>query len=192
MTEFAPFHYTEEQIKDEEKLIIAAKENSRHFEPLYKSYYERIARYIYHRVESKELAFEITAQVFYLALNNLSKYTPKGLPFSAWLFRIAGNELNQWFRKNKAQRVLNMDTEGLGELKDNMEENSSAEMDKHLFDALQELEAEEMELINMRFFEKRSFKEISDILQIGESACKMRLYRILEQLKTLLTQLQVH
>ncbi len=187
MTDIASYHLTAEQIDSEEKLIKAAQDNPRNFEPLYKRYFQRIANYIYHRVEDKETAFELTSQVFYKALENLPKYKPMGVPFSAWLFRIAGNEMNQYFRKNKAVRILSIDRDGLGELKGDMEENHEPEMDKQLFDALQTLKEDDMELVNMRFFEKRSFKEICDILDMNESACKMKLYRVLEKLKQILT-----
>jgi len=131
----------------------------------------------------------LTSQVFYKALENLPKYQPMGVPFSAWLFRIAANEINQWYRKTTAVRVLSIDRDGLGNLKVEVEENGQAEMDEQLFNALQTLKEEDMELINMRFFEKRSFKEICDILDMNESACKMKLYRILEKLKQHLTSI---
>jgi RNA polymerase sigma-70 factor (ECF subfamily) len=190
MTDVASYHLTAEQIDSEEKLIKAAQDDPRKFEPLYKAYFQRIANYIYHRVEDKETAFELTSQVFYKALENLPKYKPMGVPFSAWLFRIAGNEMNQYFRKNKVQRTLSIDRDGLTELRGDIEENNQPEIDKQLFDALQTLKEEDMELINMRFFEKRSFKEICDILDMNESACKMKLYRILEKLKQQLTSVK--
>ncbi len=192
MTEIASYHLTAEEISLEEKQIKAAQANPRDFEPLYKRYFQRIANYIYHRVEDKETAFELTSQVFYKALENLPKYKPMGVPFSAWLFRIAGNEMNQYFRKNKTMRVLSIDRDGLGELKGDMEENDQPEIDKQLFEALQTLKEEDMELVNMRFFEKRSFKEICEILDMNESACKMKLYRILEKLKQHLTLATKH
>lgn len=190
MTEIASYHLTTEEIDSEEKLIKAAQANPRDFEPLYKRYFQRIANYLYHRVEDKETAFELTSQVFYKALENLPKYKPMGVPFSAWLFRIAANEINQWYRKNKAVRVLSIDRDGLGELKGDIEESNEPEADEKLFKALQTLKEEDMELINMRFFEKRSFKEICDILNMNESACKMKLYRILEKLKQQLTTIK--
>jgi RNA polymerase sigma-70 factor (ECF subfamily) len=185
MRELAPYHQSIEQIESEERLIKAAQSDPKDFEALYKNYYERIANFLYRRVENKELAFELTSNVFYNALNNLSKYRFEGVPFSAWLFRIAGNEVNLWYRKNKDQRTVSIDLDGLKELSDNLEEeSSSAETDSSLFGALQSLDPEDMELINMRYFEKRSFKEICDITTLKESAVKMKVYRILEKLKT--------
>lgn len=183
MTDIASYHLTAEQIDSEEKLIKAAQKNPRDFEPLYKRYFQRIANYIYHRVEDKETAFELTSQVFYKALENLPKYKPMGVPFSAWLFRIASNEINLLYRKNKSMRVLSIDRDGLGELKNDLEESDQIEIDKKLYEALQTLNEEDMEIINMRFFEKRSFKEICEMQDMNESACKMKVYRILEKLK---------
>src|ERR1700758_3721828 len=117
MPEVSATNLTTEQIEAEELLIKAAQKNPRDFAPLYEKYFERIVSYIYHRIENKDEAFEITAQVFYKALSNLSKYKSRGLPFSAWLFRIASNEMNHRFRKNISQRTLNIDDLGLIELK---------------------------------------------------------------------------
>lgn len=183
MTEPALHHKTLDQINEEMELVKAAQKNSRCFEPLYTRYYKKIASYIYHRLENKEEAFELTSQVFYKALENLSKYNAQGVPFSAWLFRIASNEINLFYRKKKSARVVDADVQGVAELICAVEEASPEVQDEQLFEVLQQLDEEEMELINMRFFEKRSFKEICDITGMNESACKMKVYRILEKLK---------
>ncbi len=189
MTELAAYHQTAEQINGEMEQVKAAQNDPSCFAPLYTCYYKRIAAYIYHRIESKEEAFEIAAQVLYKALDNLSKYKAQGVPFSAWLFRIARNEINMVFRKNKAARIVDIDGEGAMELMANIEETKAEHQDEQLFEVLQELEEEEMELIDMRYFEKRSFKEICDITGMNESACKMKVYRILEKLKKKLKHL---
>lgn len=183
MTQSAAHHKTMEQIQEEMELVKAAQKNPRCFEPLYTRYYKSIVAFIYHRLESKEEAFELTSQVFYKALDNLSKYKAQGVPFSAWLFRIASNELNLFFRKNKSARFVDIDERGAADLMTSMEDTVSTVQDEQLFAALQYLEEEEMELIDMRFFEKRSFKEICEITGLNESACKMKVYRILEKLK---------
>lgn len=184
MVESSYYKQTVEEINAEMELVKAAQSNPRCFEPLYKRYYKQIVGYVYHRIESKEEAFEITAQVFYKALENLPKYKIQGVPFSAWLFRIASNELNMRFKKSKTNRVVDFDAEGFEGLKSDVEETTNDHLDKNLFEALNELDIDEMELIDMRFFEKRPFKEIADILEIGESACKIRVYRIIEKLRT--------
>lgn len=184
MVQSTPNYQTVDQISDEMELVKAAQTNPRQFAPLYNKYYKRIVTFVYHRVENKDDAFEITSQVFYRALENLSKYKSLGLPFSSWLFRIASNEVNQFYRKTKVARVIDIDMEASQHLISSIEEIKPDIEDKHLFASLQELSEEEMELIDMRFFEQRSFKEISDITGNNESACKMRVYRILEKLKS--------
>lgn len=183
MTEQAVHHKTLDQINEEMELVKAAQRDPRCFEPLYTRYYKKIAAYIFHRLENKEEAFELTSQVFYKALDNISKYKAQGVPFSAWLFRIASNELNLFYRKKKSARIVDIDAQGATDLICAVEEVAPVVQDAELFDALQQLEEDEMELIDMRFFEKRSFKEICDITGMNESACKMKVYRILEKLK---------
>ncbi|MFL5766110.1 MAG: RNA polymerase sigma factor [Bacteroidia bacterium] len=179
---------TETEINSEMDLVRAAQKNAREFAPLYQRYYRKILAFVYHRIESKDEAFDITAQVFYKTLENLSKYEDRGLPFSAWLFRIASNELNARFKKETSVRMVSIDDEGLEELKMNVDEHSSKESDRQLYAALAMLDPDEVELIDMRFFEKRPFREIAEILGIRESACKLRVYRIAEKLKHILTK----
>ena len=91
------FHQSNEQLQEELIIIEAAKINPNQFAPLYTKYYEQIFNYIYNRMASKDVAFDITSQVFLKAMTNLSKYIYIGVPFSSWLFRIAHNELMQVF-----------------------------------------------------------------------------------------------
>ncbi len=186
MTEPLKYHLSVAQIEDELDQVKAAQLDPGRFDPLYKKYYARIVNYVYHRIDSKEIAYEITSQVFYNALNNLAKFKSQGTPFGAWLFQIAGNELNQWFRKNKANRTINIDVAGIAHLKQEVDEKNCDADDQKLFEALQRLGKDDLELIDLRFFEDRPFKEIAEITKMNESACKMRIYRILEKLKHLM------
>lgn len=169
---------------------MAAQQEVRFFEPLYTRYYPRILSFVFQRLDSKQAAHDITAQVFYHALANLKQYQDKGLPFSAWLFRIALNELNGMYRTKKAQRTINIDESGEEALKVELPELSTSMIDKELFLALQTLSTADLDLIDMRFFERRSFRELSDITGLSESAVKMKVYRILEKLKSELLQIQ--
>jgi RNA polymerase sigma-70 factor (ECF subfamily) len=181
------YHRTEDEIISEQEQVTAAKINPEKFEPLYNSYYEPVFRFVYQRLDSKDTAFDITQQVFLKALLNLKKYEYRGLPFSSWLYRIALNELNQLFRKNKNERALNVDIESAAELGVEMEEESSEEKIKVITRAVSLLPEGEMQLVEMRFFEKRSFKEIGEVLNITENNAKVRLYRVLDKLKKIIS-----
>ncbi len=177
------YHIDQSQIKAEEEEIKLAQVDPKAFEPLYVRYFEKISRYIYHRVEDKDKAFDLASTVFYKALKSLPSYKNKGFPFSSWLYKIAFNEIQQHYRKTKSQPVLSLNNKGLSDIIDNLPENNYPVNDAQLFEALELLKDDEVEIINMRFFENRSFKEIADMLEMGESACKMKLYRILEKIK---------
>ncbi|MDB5281503.1 MAG: rpoE [Bacteroidota bacterium] len=171
----------------EEQLILAAKENPGRFSALYERYYEQILKFVYQRVAAKEDAFDITQQVFLKAMMSLHKYELRGFPFSSWLYRIAINELNQVFRNNEKQRGVNLEERHLKELVEEMEDQASTEQkESALLNALTTLEEEDFGLVEMRFFEKRAFKEIAEILNITEANAKMKLYRILDKLKPII------
>lgn len=171
---------------DEEKLILAAQANRENFQPLYEKYYTQILKFVYQRVTTKDDAYDITQQVFLQAMISLNKYELRGFPFSSWLYRIAINELNQAFRKNEKQRGINLEEKHLKEIVSEMNEEDVEEKERILLEALTTLEEEDFQLVEMRFFEKRAFKEIGEILNITEANAKMKLYRILDKLKPIL------
>lgn len=180
------YHQSKQEILEEENLIKAAQQNSLLFEPLYNKYYEKMVRFIYQRVDSKEEAFDITSQVFYKCMLHLKKYEFRGIPFSAWLYRIAINELNMLYRSHKVDKVLNVDAAGLNHIAADIEEEDYELKHNAIAAAIALLPDEEMHLIEMRFFEKRSFKEIGDILNITENNAKVRLYRCLDKIKMMI------
>ncbi|MBP6731793.1 MAG: sigma-70 family RNA polymerase sigma factor [Chitinophagales bacterium] len=169
----------------EEKLILAAQADRAKFQPLYEKYYTQILKFVYQRVTTKDDAYDITQQVFLQAMVSLNKYELRGFPFSSWLYRIAINELNQAFRKNEKQRGVNLEEKHLKDIAQELNEGNE-EMEKVLLEALTTLEEDDFQLVEMRFFEKRPFKEIGEILSITEANAKMKLYRILDKLKPIL------
>ncbi len=184
------YHASREQIAAEEAEIEAARGNPAKFAPLYNRYYARILGFVYQRVETKDDAYDITSQTFIAALENIGKYRSQGVPFSAWLFRIACNELNRFYRRSKVRQAVNIDDTQVADILTELGEENSAVTDARLMQAIQQLEPEEMQLLEMRFFEKRPFKDVCDILGITETAAKGRVYRLLERLKTIYTGLQ--
>lgn len=177
------YHQDDKEIKIEQSIISLSKTNPQKFEWLYNKYYERIFSFVYQRIDSKDAAFDITSQVFMNALINIKKYEDRGLPFSAWLFRIATNELNQQFRKKKLERALNVELEQVTEILTEIEKGNTEQHIQKLLNTVIQLPEENLSIIEMRFFEKRSFKEIGDILSITENNAKVRTYRILDRLK---------
>ncbi len=177
------------EFKSEEDLINSAKKNSNYFSLVYKKYHEQIFRFVYQRIDTIEEASDITSQVFLKALLNLNKFEFKGFPFSSWLYKIALNEVNQYYRKTKKERTVNIDNEKIEIFIEEIDEDNSENKINILTKVLGELNEEKLLLIEMRFFEKRSFKEIAEILNITENNAKVKTYRVLDEMKNKMLQL---
>ena len=143
-------------------------------------------RFVYQRVNTKDEAYEIAQQVFLKALVNIQNYSFKEVPFSAWLFRIAINEMNMFFRLNKAERAINVDSESIKNMAADLDENNAEEKYQLIAKALAQLPDEELQLIEMRFFESRPFNEMGNILNITENNAKVKVYRVLDKIKSFL------
>ncbi|MBX2955074.1 MAG: sigma-70 family RNA polymerase sigma factor [Cyclobacteriaceae bacterium] len=171
---------------EEEVLILRSKEDAAAFKPLYEKYYKAIFLFILHRTADKELTADMTSQVFLKALLNIGKYNFRGLPFSAWLYRIAINECNDYFRKSKRSRVVILEDDLADFLYEEMfAQDGMEDLKRKLPEILKQLKYEELQLIELRFMENRPFKEVADILGITENYAKVRTYRILEKMKKL-------
>ena len=175
-----------DELKDEESLILKSQADSEAFRPLYEKYFKRIFLFVHHRVGDKSLTADITSQVFLKALLNINKFSFRGLPFSSWLFRIALNECNDFFRKNKRYRLVTMEEGMVDHLYEELTAETRLEdLRQQLPSILQKLSVNELQIIELRFFEQRPFKEVGDILGISETYAKVRVYRILEKMKKL-------
>jgi RNA polymerase sigma-70 factor, ECF subfamily len=172
-----------EAIEAEEALIEKAKRKPEAFGELYDRYFEDIFRFIYRRTDDEDLTHDLTSQTFLKALQNLGKYESRGVPFSAWLFRIASNEVNKHYRKSKSKQVFSIEEVRIRELFEESGENANEELLGRMVRYLSELPTELVEVLELRFFEDKSFKEIAFILDITESGAKMRVYRALDKLR---------
>jgi RNA polymerase sigma-70 factor (ECF subfamily) len=180
---------SEEAVLGEWAEVQAAQRDPALFRPLYDRYFESIFRFIFRRTADEELSADLCSQVFLKALQKIDGYHYRGVPFSSWLFKIAANEVSQHYRQTQKTRVVSVEDTDLTGMMDEMEEPLDELYREHLAKALDTLDEKELQLIEMRFFEQKPFKEIADILGMTESNAKVKTYRILERLKTKLTKL---
>ena len=170
---------------NEEEYIIAATKDISKFSYFYDKYYIRIFRFIYQRVESDDTAADITSVVFLKAMENLKKYDYRGLPFGSWLYKIALNEVYQEHRNNKIELVYNINTTELKAIAtDELEAIEKEEMITTVLKAISLLDRDEIELIEMKYFEKFSYKQIAEITGLTEVNAKVKVHRIIQKLKT--------
>ncbi len=185
------YHQTETQLEEELRWIESAKTDPQNFKPLYEKYYKSIFSYLFQRMNSKDSAFDLTSQVFLKALTNIEKYEFRGVPFSSWLYRIAHNEMMQTFRKQKEQRVVNADINDLKFICEESQERFFEEYIPALKELIGTLKEKDLQLLEMRYFEKRPFKEIAEILSITEVNAKVKMYRVIEKLKVSIKKIKV-
>jgi RNA polymerase sigma-70 factor (ECF subfamily) len=186
MLQQSKYHATESDLANEQAVVEAAKKDPGKFAPLYDKYYEQIFRFIYQRVDDREHAFDAVQTTFMKALNNLHKYEFRGVPFASWLYRIASSEVNNLFRVEKAQRTVNVESVSVYHIIEEIQESKIDEYHDKIVGIISGLPEDELQLIEMRFFEKRAFKEIAEILDITENNAKVKTYRILDKLKKMI------
>lgn len=185
MSVSAYFHQTPDALREELQWVTQAKLDPKKFEPLYRKYYTPILRYLKQRVIDQETAHDLVSQVFIKAINKIHQYEFRGVPFGSWLYRIAKSELYQQFREDKFKHVVQIDTIQIAVFEDFFLENEEQEMNrKRLMEALQFLKPEQLQLIELRFFEQLSFKEIGEQLGLTENNAKVKTFRALEKLRS--------
>ena len=183
-------HHTISEIEAEWDLVQKAQKDPALFAPLYTKYFKPIFLFVLRRLQEEDLAADLTALVFSKALYNLHRYSHKGVPFSAWLYQIALNEIQGHYRQSKKERVVSFSSEALLLLSHDISESEDSalkeEREQQLLQSLEILSEEEMGYIELRFFEGRSFKEIADIKQVTENNAKVKTYRIIERLRKII------
>ncbi|MAS51657.1 MAG: RNA polymerase [Flavobacteriales bacterium] len=168
----------------EEKLVLIAKQDIKNFKYLYNLYYERIFLFLLRRSENENIAQDLTQQTFIKAMINIEKFEFKGFPFSSWLYRIGLNELNLYYRNNKKKRAISIDSNELPELTEELPNESNPSFtSENLIKAFNFLSEAEVTLVEMKYFEKRSHQEISEILGITVANAKVKLHRIIKKMK---------
>ncbi len=180
------YHQSKSTIKKEESILKAATTNPAKFAPIYEKYYIAIFKFVLQRVENEQVASEIVSDVFAKAIFNLKKYKFKGYPFSAWLYRVAYNEIATKFRKKQKQRTVNIPDESWNLFSNDEDEENDIAIDlQKLKICLPKLKPNEIELIEMRFFEERPFKEIGEILGLTTENARVKTHRVLKKLQKL-------
>ncbi|MBL0046323.1 MAG: sigma-70 family RNA polymerase sigma factor [Flavobacteriales bacterium] len=170
------------ELQHEEAVIRAAQADAQRFAPLYDHYFTTIFRFVHRRAGERELSADLTQQTFLKAMLALPKYTFQGLPFRAWLYRIALNELRMHWRKKK-EVVMDL---GWAEVKPLADECGVAQQEEEMqliASGLGRLKPEQAQLIELRYFDGLSFAEVGQVLGIGEDAAKMRTHRVLAVLR---------
>lgn len=172
-------------MKDENALLLAAQGDQEAFGVLYERYVGRIYNYIYYRTGNQHDAEDLTARVFFRALRHIEHYTDRGLPFSAWLYRIAHNLVANWHRDNSRRKEVPLEEIILvrqGSEHPEILLMQSEEQDS-LLDIIRVLPPERQQLLILKFVEHLSNAEIGMIMGRSEGAVKSLYHRTLLSLR---------
>ncbi len=169
----------------ERRLVEAAQKDPSRFGELYENNFERVYAYVARRVGDREEAQDLTAEVFHQALANLGRFEWRGLPFAAWLIRIASNAIaDRW--KSKAREHGNPVSDEPLSHDIGVED---FEQRARLFGLVTALPADQRRVIEMRFAQEKSIREIAEELGRTGGAIKQLQFRGLETLRTQLATL---
>jgi RNA polymerase sigma-70 factor (ECF subfamily) len=168
----------------EQLLIAAAQNDPRRFADLYEENFERVYAYVARRVSNRSDAEDVTAEVFHHALANLGRFEWRGAPFAAWLYRIAANAIaDRWQRLARERGNPAAD-----DPPDSRHDANPEEIEKRarLFRIVAELPRDQRGVIEMRFAEGKSIREIARQIRRSEGAVKQLQFRGIQQLRALM------
>ena len=172
-------------LSDEEALNRAAQGDREAFGALYDRYVGRIYNYIYYRTGNQHDAEDLTARVFFRAMRHITNYTDRGVPFSAWLYRIAHNLVANWHRdRGRRQEIPLNDLPVLPSKGDHPERNLvRSQEEEELLRLIRRLPSERQNLLILKFVENLSNVEIGQTMGRSEGAVKSLYHRTLLALR---------
>jgi RNA polymerase sigma-70 factor (ECF subfamily) len=167
---------------DERLLIEEAQKDPTRFAELYENNFERVYAYVVRRVGDRTETEDLTSEVFHHALANLRRFEWRGIPFAAWLFRIAANLIaDRWQQSNREHLVD--DPEQIESAPAGGVEFEEVERRATLFSLVDMLPVEQRRVVVLRFVEQKSIKEVAQEIRKTEGAVKQLQFRALSSLR---------
>jgi len=172
------------QTPSESELVTLAKEDPEAFGQLYERYVTRIYNYVYYRTGNHHDAEDLTARTFLQALKHVHRYVDRGLPFSAWLYRIAHNLVANWHRDHSRRQVIALDEIALISGRPHPEDRLQSEDDsRRLLRLIRHMPGDRQQLLILKFVEQMSNREIAQVMGRSEGAVKSLYHRTLLALR---------
>jgi RNA polymerase sigma-70 factor, ECF subfamily len=167
---------------DERLLIEAAQKDPARFAELYENNFERVYAYVVRRVRDRAETEDLTSEVFHHALANLRRFEWRGIPFAAWLFRIAANLISDRWQRQGREPVADEPGE-IESAPARGAEFEDVERKATLFRLVDSLPVEQRRVVVLRFVEQKSIKEVAREIRKTEGAVKQLQFRALTSLR---------
>lgn len=185
-------------LDEERQLLQRIKEDPKYFGIVFDEYYKPIFNYVFRRVADYDISRDITAETFLKAFLKVQSFIWKEISISSWIYRIATNEINYFFRRQRNKPasldyLLQNNNFDIFDREEYQSEKDTLEKELELHSefvkvrkSLTELGIKYQEVLSLRYFEKKSLKEIAEILDKKEGTIKSLLSRGTEKLKNLI------
>ncbi|MFQ5947150.1 MAG: sigma-70 family RNA polymerase sigma factor, partial [Anaerolineae bacterium] len=169
----------------EESLVARARTDAQAFGALYERYVDQIYQYIYYRTGNHQDAQDLTSRTFVRALQNIHRYKQRGVPFSAWLYRIAHNLVANWHRDRTNRRLVGLDEAMAARGADTAPAGSAEKTERQqaLLEAIRSLSPDRQQLLILKFAEGMSNAQIGKTMGKSEGAIKSLYHRTLVALR---------
>lgn len=179
--------YFQMDFSDEQKLVEDAKCNSDAFGRLYDNYFPRVYAFVAAKINDRANSEDLVSEIFMKIMENIGKFEWRGLPFAAWIFRIARNVLNDYYSKSGRNKTADIDEViGLAEDPEKtspLKKAAQGELTAAVKNVLSELPEKELTVVQLKFFSQLTNREIVDVTGISESNVAVILYRTLRKIK---------
>jgi RNA polymerase sigma-70 factor (ECF subfamily) len=161
----------------EDRLVERAKTDADAFGELYDHYFGQIYRFVYSRLHDQEAAEDVTSEVFFKALRAIGRYRPSGHPFSAWLYQISVNAINDHYRSRRPAQSLDTAmavADGQRPVVDRVVDTSEA---ARVWSAIDDLPPQQRIALTLKLGEDMKLAQIGEIMGKSEGAVKLLIHR---------------
>jgi RNA polymerase sigma-70 factor (ECF subfamily) len=173
-------HRSAAELETERQQILAAQRDRAAFAPLYERYVDQIHAYAYTLTRDREQAEDVTAATFAKAIEELPRFEWRGVPYSAWLYRVAGNLVT---RERRRPGWIELEPHMASDSTDPSEVAERIDRESEIRSAVAALPADQRQAVVMRFGGELSCREIGDIMGRSEGAVKLLSFRALTTLR---------
>lgn len=177
-------------ISEELKIVEQAKTDIKAFEKLYQYYFQKILNYCYSRLGNKEMAEDITAQVFLLSVEQVKNFdNSRGISYGSWLYRVAHNKIIDYYKSSK--RHFNLDELEIIMIKgddadrptETLKEMEALETSKKILTVLKQLKPRYQQIISLRYYSDMDNQSIANAMGLKASQVAVVLHRALKSFR---------
>lgn len=167
---------------------IKKKQNKEAAGLLIERYYREIYAYTYRQVACKELAMDLTQEIFILVLKGIRAFDEKKVSFRTWIYWIASNKITDYYRslayrKSQLEGPYEQEYEHTGVSPDISSQVLRQETIREVMAVIVRYDEPWIQIFQKHCFEEQTFAEIAEVLKLSEGTVNTRYYKMLAQIR---------